>query len=94
MTRLAILASAILIISASAAEAHVGLGGAGLAHGFAHPFTGFDHIAAMIAVGLLAARLGGMALWLVPASISLTRSSVGMTTGRPSVYFAKGAPSR
>ena len=30
-------------------------------------------------------------LWLVPLSIFATRSSVGMTTGRPSVYMANGA---
>jgi urease accessory protein len=38
----------------------------GLAHGFAHPFGGLDHLLAMFAVGLFAVRLGGRALWLVP----------------------------
>ena len=32
-------------------------------------------------------------LWLVPLSMAATRCSVGMTTGRPSVYLEKGAPS-
>jgi len=40
----------------------------GLVDGFAHPLSGFDHLAAMVAVGLIAAHLGGRALWLVPAS--------------------------
>ena len=40
----------------------------GLLDGFAHPLSGFDHLAAMVAVGLIAANLGGRALWLVPAS--------------------------
>ncbi len=33
-----------------------------------HPIGGLDHVLAMVAVGLLAARLGGRALWLVPLS--------------------------
>ncbi|PSW04204.1 HupE/UreJ family protein [Photobacterium lipolyticum] len=34
--------------------------------GFLHPFTGGDHIAAMVAVGLWAAVMGGKALWHLP----------------------------
>lgn len=40
----------------------------GFASGFLHPLMGADHVLAMVAVGLLAALLGGRALWLVPAS--------------------------
>ena len=51
------------------AEAHVGVGSTvGFMHGFMHPLSGFDHMLAMTAVGLFAARLGGKALWLVPAA--------------------------
>jgi urease accessory protein len=39
-----------------------------LAAGFAHPFGGLDHIAAMMAVGLWAALKGRHALWLWPAT--------------------------
>ena len=39
----------------------------GLMEGLAHPVFGLDHLLAMAAVGLLAARLGGRALALVPA---------------------------
>ena len=54
---------------AGPAQAHVGLGdGHDLAHGFAHPLGGLDHVLAMVAVGLFAAHLGGRALWLVPAA--------------------------
>lgn len=38
----------------------------GLAHGFAHPITGLDHILAMVLVGILAVQMGGRALWLLP----------------------------
>ncbi|MDE3083773.1 MAG: HupE/UreJ family protein [Verrucomicrobiota bacterium] len=36
--------------------------------GFAHPLSGWDHLIAMIAVGLWAAQLGGRARWLVPTA--------------------------
>lgn len=51
------------------ALAHIGLGEAGgFAHGFMHPLGGLDHVLVMVAVGLLAAHLGGRALWLVPST--------------------------
>jgi urease accessory protein len=50
------------------ASAHTGIGAvSGVAAGLAHPLLGLDHLLAMVAVGLLAARLGGRALWSVPA---------------------------
>jgi urease accessory protein len=36
--------------------------------GFLHPIFGLDHLLAMVATGLLAAQLGGAALWAVPTS--------------------------
>lgn len=53
-------------------EAH----GAGFADGFAHPFGGFDHLLAMLAVGLwavqFATRSGNRSsLWLLPAAFVL-----------------------
>lgn len=54
---------------AEPAAAHTfGAHGAGLAAGLAHPLGGFDHLAAMIAVGLWAGQLGGRALWIVPGA--------------------------
>lgn len=52
-----------LALLATPALAHVGADGAQhhLAAGFAHPFSGADHTLAMIAVGLVAAFLGGKA---------------------------------
>ena len=41
-----------LALAASAAQAHTGHGAEGLASGLAHPFMGFDHLLAMVAVGL------------------------------------------
>lgn len=60
----------ILLASAAApsAYAHPGHGPADFASGFTHPFSGWDHLLAMVAVGLWAAQLGGRARWLLPAS--------------------------
>lgn len=38
----------------------------GFAAGFSHPFSGLDHVLAMIAAGLWASQLGGRAHWWVP----------------------------
>ena len=62
------IAAASLALVPTVAFAHPGHEGAGMVAGFLHPLGGVDHIIAMVAVGLLAARLGGRALWLVPAS--------------------------
>src|SRR4051812_50212050 len=53
----------------SAALAHVGdHSHMSFAEGLTHPFTGLDHMLAMVAVGLWASQLGGRALWLVPVT--------------------------
>lgn len=66
--RMAPLAFAPLLLSAlhSAALAHDGSHGAGLVAGLAHPFSGLDHLLAMVAVGLWAAQLGRPAVWVLP----------------------------
>ena len=57
------------VLAPVTALAHTGHGDAnGLMHGFIHPITGIDHVLAMVAVGVLAAQLGGRALWMVPLS--------------------------
>jgi len=72
------LAAAGVALSAGAAQAHTGAGAAhGLAAGFAHPLLGLDHLLAMLAVGLLAARIGGRALWLVPAAFLVMMAAGG-----------------
>jgi len=59
------LAAALL---AGPALAHPGHDGSTLAAGIAHPLSGLDHMLAMLAVGLLAARRGGSALFAWPAA--------------------------
>ena len=51
------------------AFAHPGHGIAqGFSSGFVHPLQGLDHLIAMVAVGMIAARMGGRALWALPAA--------------------------
>src|SRR5215472_14382529 len=54
-------ASALLLPTAALAHPAIGPA-AGFAYGFVHPIGGIDHVLAMLAVGLLAANLGGRAL--------------------------------
>jgi urease accessory protein len=67
-------------------------GAPGFVHGFLHPLGGLDHILAMVAVGLFAARLGGRALWLVPASFVVTMAVAGVAgmTGFALPYVEAG----
>lgn len=61
--------AAIFAVFAAPALAHTGVGSAsGLSAGFTHPIGGLDHVLAMVAVGILAAQLGGRSMWLVPAA--------------------------
>jgi urease accessory protein len=45
--------------------------GGGWSAGFAHPFSGLDHLFAMVAVGIWAVQMGRSAIWLLPASFAL-----------------------
>lgn len=58
---------ALLLIISPSLMAHPGHAG-GFTTGLLHPLTGLDHLLAMVAVGMLGARCGGSAQWLVPAS--------------------------
>jgi urease accessory protein len=75
------IAAALLLIGASAAMAHDGHGGGSLAAGLVHPFTGADHLLAMIAVGLFAAMRGGRALWALPLAF-VSAAGLGFLFGR------------
>lgn len=70
----------------SLALAHEGAhaGGSFMA-GVLHPVTGTDHLLALIAVGLLAGRMGGRALWMMPAAFLslLVAGILGGIAGMP-----------
>ena len=57
----------LVLVWASLTHAHVALGqAAGFVTGFGHLWSGFDHVLAMIAVGIWGAQLGAPAVWLLP----------------------------
>jgi urease accessory protein len=49
----------------------------GFASGFLHPLKGWDHILAMVAVGIWGVQLGGAATWLLPVSFPLVMAIGG-----------------
>lgn len=63
---------------ATTASAHEGAGFAGgFSSGFMHPLLGWDHVAAMVAVGLWGAILGQPAIWLLPVVFPLVMAVGG-----------------
>jgi len=73
-------AIAALMATNSAAFAHPGLHVAGFGDGLAHPFSGLDHVLAMVAVGLWAAQLGRPATWVLPLAFPAVMA-VGAVAG-------------
>lgn len=69
----------LLTILGLPAEAHLlNASHAGAVQGFAHPFSGLDHILAMVAVGLWAAQIGRRALWVLPLAFPLAMAAGGL----------------
>jgi len=70
---------AVLLLTPAMAQAHVEQGQAiGFLTGLEHPWSGFDHILAMIAVGLWGAQLGNPALWTLPVAFPMMMAIGGM----------------
>lgn len=67
------------LLVATSALAHTGQQDAasGFAAGFLHPITGFDHLLAMLAVGMWGAQLGMPALWVLPVAFPLVMAVGG-----------------
>jgi urease accessory protein len=64
---------------AVSAYGHAQQGGAtGFVTGFWHPISGFDHVLAMVAVGLWGAQLGAPAIWVLPIAFPLVMAFGGM----------------
>jgi urease accessory protein len=62
------------------ALAHTGEGVAGgFLSGFTHPIFGFDHVVAMVAVGLWGAFLGQPAIWLLPVVFPVVMAFGGLS---------------
>jgi urease accessory protein len=73
-----ILAALLLALGAGPALAHEGAGAVGgFTSGFLHPIFGWDHVVAMVAVGLWGAFLGAPAIWLLPVVFPLVMAFGG-----------------
>jgi urease accessory protein len=74
-----IIAFAISIIP-STVYAHEGgnLPLGGFLSGLLHPVLGYDHLLAMLSVGILSAQIGGRAIWTVPATFVIVMGFGGM----------------
>lgn len=67
------------VLTPHLAFAHPGHGAAhGFGDGFLHPLMGWDHLLAMVAVGIWAGQRGGRALWLVPSIFVVTMALGGI----------------
>ena len=57
--------------------------------GITHPVLGFDHLLAMVSVGMISAQIGGKAIWTVPSTFVLVMffgGLVGLNMGGLSGY--------
>lgn len=75
-----------ILLSVLPALAHSGDGyGGGFVSGFSHPIVGWDHVAAMVAVGLWGAFLGAPAIWTLPVVFPMIMAvgAVGGVIGLP-----------
>ena len=87
LTLLAAVACTTAWLLAGAAEAHTGTGlPGGFKSGFLHPLTGFDHMLAMVSVGIWGAFLGRPLIVALPV-IFPTVMAVGGALGMANVPF-------
>jgi len=62
----------VALATPSSVWAHIQAGeAAGFLSGIHHPISGWDHVLAMIAVGLWGAQLGSPAVWLLPVTFPM-----------------------
>jgi len=67
-----------LVLAATQAHAHSGEGvTGGFISGFFHPIFGWDHVVAMVAVGLWGAFLGAPAIWILPVVFPMVMAFCG-----------------
>jgi len=70
---------AVYLVWAPSVQAHVQQGQAiGFITGLEHPWSGLDHVLAMIAVGIWGAQLGIPALWILPVTFPMVMSMGAM----------------
>jgi urease accessory protein len=70
----------IMTLCSPFALAHVGQGdiAGGFSSGFVHPINGWDHVLAMVAVGIWGAQLGRPAIWALPVTFPMVMAFGGV----------------
>jgi len=61
-----------------AVAVHEGGSAISLLSGLQHPISGFDHVLAMVAVGIWGAQLGPPAIWVLPVTFPMVMAFGGM----------------
>ena len=78
---------ALLALAPTLLQAHPFHGGvAGLSGGLGHPFSGLDHLLAMLAVGIWGARNGGRARWALPLGF-IAAMAIGGVLGAAGIHL-------
>ena len=72
------LGTAFMVLIPGIAGGHGHAGDSGFTSGLNHPVFGFDHLIAMVTVGLLSAQMGGRAIWTVPTTFVAVMSVGGI----------------
>lgn len=86
------LTAILFLLPATPALAHLPPGEYGaFAAGFTHPLFGFDHLLAMLAVGLWGGMIGGRALWALPLAF-LAAMGVGFALALGGVALPLAEP--
>lgn len=77
---LPVCAAFLVCIFSPLALAHVGQGdiAGGFSSGFVHPINGWDHVLAMVAVGIWGAQLGRPAIWALPVTFPMVMAFGGV----------------
>ncbi|WP_347989642.1 HupE/UreJ family protein [Methylomonas sp. AM2-LC] len=68
----------LVLIIAFLGKSFINVNDIGLANGFSHPLTGWDHLVTMLAVGIWAAQLRGRAVWMLPLAFVSVMSLGGL----------------
>ncbi|MBO0333548.1 HupE/UreJ family protein [Sneathiella sp. CAU 1612] len=84
-TAIAVATTSLLLASPALAHAGPGIVG-GFTSGFVHPVLGWDHVVAMVAVGIWGAFLGKPGIWVLPVVFPLVMA-VGALLGFMGIAF-------
>jgi urease accessory protein len=72
MIRLLFVALLLFLLCPQISLAHDVFGISALSGGLLHPILGPDHLLAMIAVGIISAKIGGHSIWAVPSTFVIS----------------------